>query len=129
VWIPTFQAIFLFLLAGVLAFALRFIIQYTFALFTFWTERASAIENFWFLFYLFLSGMIAPLDVFPEPIKTIVLFTPFPYLINFPAGILVGLPVDLTRGFLATVGWIVLFLFLNRWLWRLGLKHYSGMGA
>ncbi|MBF2008174.1 MAG: ABC-2 family transporter protein [Chlorogloeopsis fritschii C42_A2020_084] len=128
-WIPSLGEICLFLLAGVLAFILRFVIQYTFALFAFWTERASAIENFWFLFYLFLSGMIAPLDVFPEPVRTVVLFTPFPYLIDFPASILVGLPVDITRGFLATLGWILLFLILNRWLWRQGLKQYSGMGA
>ncbi|RUR86045.1 ABC transporter permease [Chlorogloeopsis fritschii PCC 9212] len=128
-WIPSLGEICLFLLAGVLAFILRFVIQYTFALFAFWTERASAIENFWFLFYLFLSGMIAPLDVFPEPVRTVVLFTPFPYLIDFPASILVGLPVDMTRGFLATLGWILLFLILNRWLWRQGLKQYSGMGA
>jgi ABC-2 type transport system permease protein len=33
-------------------FCLRFLMQYTFALFAFWTERASAIEQFWFLFYL-----------------------------------------------------------------------------
>ncbi|MFQ4143357.1 ABC transporter permease [Chlorogloeopsis sp. ULAP02] len=128
-WLPSLGEICLFLLAGVLAFILRFVIQYTFALFAFWTERASAIENFWFLFYLFLSGMIAPLDVFPESVRTVVLFTPFPYLIDFPASILVGLPVNMTRGFLATLGWILLFLVLNRWLWRQGLKQYSGMGA
>ncbi|MDM9381402.1 ABC-2 family transporter protein [Chlorogloeopsis sp. ULAP01] len=128
-WVPSLGEIFLFFLVGGLAFILRFVIQYTFALFAFWTERASAIENFWFLFYLFLSGMIAPLDVFPEPVRTVVLFTPFPYLIDFPASILVGLPVNMTRGFLATLGWILLFLILNRWLWRQGLKQYSGMGA
>src|SRR5207253_3239149 len=89
----------LFTLAVVLAFTLRFTIQYTFAMFAFWTERASALENFWLLFYLFLSGLIAPLEVFPEPVRAIVMFTPFPYLIDFPASLLVGLPVDIGRGF------------------------------
>ncbi len=129
IWIPSLPQISLFALAVVLAFTLRFVIQYTFAMFAFWTERASALENLWFLFYLFLSGMIAPLEVFPESVRAFVLCTPFPYLIDFPVSILVGLPVDLGKGFSASVGWILLFLGLNRLLWRRGLKRYSGMGA
>jgi ABC-2 type transport system permease protein len=128
-WIPNLGNLLLFSFVVVLAFILRFVIQHTFSIFSFWTERASAIENFWFLFFLFLSGMIAPLEVFPEPVRAVVLLTPFPYLIDFPASILVGIPVNLTQGLLSMVGWIMLFLGLNRWLWRQGLKRYSGMGA
>ncbi|MBH8564918.1 ABC-2 family transporter protein [Nostoc sp. CENA67] len=128
-WIPSLIQFLLFTLAVALAFILRFVIQYTLALFAFWTERASALENFWLLFFLFFSGMIAPLDVFPENVRAIVLFTPFPYLIDFPTSLLVGLPVDVTRGFLSMVGWILIFLGANRLLWRAGLKRYSGMGA
>ncbi|AFY41875.1 ABC-2 family transporter protein [Nostoc sp. PCC 7107] len=128
-WLPNLGQVSLFTLAVVLAFILRFVIQYTFAMLAFWTERASALESFWFLFFLFLSGMIAPLNVFPEYIRNIVLFTPFPYLIDFPASILVGLPVDIARGFLCMIGWIMIFLGANRLLWRAGLKQYSGMGA
>lgn len=128
-WIPTLPNLLLFILAVFLGFALRFLIQYTLAMLAFWTERATAVENFWFLFFLFLSGMIAPLEVFPEAVRNIALLTPFPYLINFPASILVGLPVDLTRGFLSILGWFLIFLGANRLLWRAGLKRYSGMGA
>ncbi|MBD2727793.1 ABC-2 family transporter protein [Nostoc sp. FACHB-892] len=128
-WVPSLSRFLLFTLAAVLAFALRFTIQYTFAMFAFWTERASALENFWLLFYLFLSGLIAPLEVFPEPVQKIVMFTPFPYLIDFPASLLVGLPVDIGQGFGSMVGWILVFLGANRLLWRAGLKRYSGMGA
>lgn len=128
-WIPSLDRFLLFALAVLLAFALRFLIQYTFALFAFWTERANAIENFWFLFYLFFSGLIAPLETFPAPVREFVQWTPFPYLIHFPAAVFVGLPTNIVPGFLATLGWILLFLVLNRWLWRRGLKQYSGMGA
>ncbi|NES99718.1 MAG: multidrug ABC transporter permease [Sphaerospermopsis sp. SIO1G1] len=128
-WIPTLPNLLLFLVAVAMAFILKFLIQYTFAMFTFWTERATALESFWVLFYIFLSGYIAPLEVFPENIRNIVMLTPFPYLISFPAHILVGIPVDLTRGFLSILGWILLFLGINRLLWRAGLKRYSGMGA
>ncbi|HLP92096.1 MAG TPA: ABC-2 family transporter protein [Nostocaceae cyanobacterium] len=128
-WLPKLTNLLLCLLAVILAFILRFTIQYTFAMLAFWTEKASSVENLWLLLYLFLSGLIAPLEVFPEPVRAIVLFTPFPYMINFPASILVGLPVDLTRGFLSIIGWLFIFLGANRILWRAGLKRYSGMGA
>ncbi|MEA5531175.1 ABC-2 family transporter protein [Dolichospermum sp. UHCC 0684] len=128
-WLPSITNLLLFILAAIMAFALRFIIQYTFAIFAFWTEKAAALENLWLLFFVFLSGLIAPLDVFPENVRNIVMWTPFPYMINFPASILVGLPVDLTRGFLSIAGWFLIFLGINRFLWRMGLKKYSGMGA
>jgi len=128
-WLPSLGRFLLFLLVIVLTFCLRFLIQYTFALFAFWLERASAIEQFWFLIYLFLSGLVAPLEVFPAPVREVVLWTPFPYLIHFPASILIGLPVDVGRGLLVMLGWAAVFFVWNRWLWRQGLKQYSGMGA
>jgi len=128
-WLPDLNHSLLFVLMAFLVFALRFVIQYTLAMAAFWLERAVAFEQLWFLFYLFLSGMIAPLDVFPPLMQKIVLWTPFPYLVNFPARMLVGLPVEDGHILLATLGWLLFFYLCNRWLWRLGLKHYSGMGA
>jgi ABC-2 type transport system permease protein len=128
-WIPKLGNVLLCALAIAMAFILRFAMQYTFALFAFWTERASAIEQFWFLFYIFFSGLIAPLEVFPPIVRSIVDWTPFPYLLHFPAAILIGLPVNLFQGFAVTLAWTILFLILNRRLWKQGLKKYSGMGA
>ena len=128
-WVPSLTNVALCLLAVVLAFILRFMIQYTFAMFAFWTERAVALEQFWLLFYVFLSGMIAPLDLFPPAIKALVLWMPFPYVLYFPASLLINRPVDVGSGFLALLIWIGIGLIANRWLWRRGLRHYSGMGA
>ena len=128
-WLPNLGNVLLFIPVVILAFAVRFLMQYTFALLAFWTERASAIEQFWVLFYLFLSGIIAPLEVFPPGVREVALWTPFPYLIHFPATILIGLPENILRGILVMLGWSMLFFILNRWLWRKGLKQYSGMGA
>lgn len=128
-WVPQLGEFLLFLLVVALAFALRFLMQYTLSMFAFWTERATALEQFWFLFYLFLSGMIAPLEVFPPLVRTIALWTPFPYLIHFPAAILVGLPVNVPQGLLVMLLWSLAFYAAYRWLWYRGLRQYSGMGA
>jgi len=128
-WLPSFGNLLLAMLATMLAFCLRFLMQYTFALMAFWTERATALEQFWFLLYTFLSGMIAPLSLFPDTVRAIVLWTPFPYLIYFPASLLINQAEYVVQGFMAMVLWSGLFFILNRWLWRHGLRQYSGMGA
>ncbi|MEL6160565.1 MAG: ABC-2 family transporter protein [Cyanobacteria bacterium J06627_32] len=129
IWIPTPYACLWGLVTLILAFCLRFLIQYTFALLSFWVERASSIQQFWFLFYVYLSGVVAPLALFPEPVRQFALWTPFPYLMYFPASVLIGLPVDLPRGLLTMAAWGAIALAINRKLWREGLKNYSSMGA
>lgn len=128
-WIPPWQNAMLGVIAIALAFTLNFLIQYTFSMIAFWSERASSIQQFWLLFFIFLSGLVAPLSVFPAEVRAVVDWTPFPYLVYFPASLLVGFPVDIVRGSLVLMAWIVIFFGLNRWLWRKGLRHYSGMGA
>jgi ABC-2 type transport system permease protein len=109
-WWPSGWNLLLATVAIVLAFCLRFVIQYTFALMAFWTERATALEQFWFLLYTFLSGMVAPLALFPDAVRAVVLWTPFPYLIYFPASLLVNRPEHVAQGFLAMLLWGGLFL-------------------
>lgn len=128
-WWPSLGNGVLALLAIILAFALRFLMQYTFALLAFWTERVVALEQFWFLLYIFLSGMAAPLTLFPDLVRAVVQWTPFPYLIYFPASLLTNQADHIVQGFAAMGLWGIAFLALNRWLWRRGLRQYSGMGA
>ncbi len=129
IWWPGWLQILQFSVVTILVFFLRFLMQYTFALCAFWTERAMAIEQFWFLLYLFLSGMIAPIELFPPQMQEFLLWTPFPYMIHFPAAILIGLPVNVGRGLLMMGLWSGIFWVVNRWLWKHGIKKYSGMGA
>lgn len=128
-WVPSLGQLLGFAIAVNLAFILHFMIHYTFSMSAFWVERARSIESLWFFTYLFLSGFIAPLDVFPESLVHILYWTPIPYLIYFPAALLLGLPVSILKGFSVTLAWILIMTILNRWAWHQGLKQYSGMGA
>ncbi|YAI82555.1 MAG: ABC transporter permease [cyanobacterium endosymbiont of Rhopalodia sterrenbergii] len=128
-WMPDLLNFLLAFVVIVAAFSLNFLIQYTFAMFAFWTERASAIQQCWNLAYVFLSGMTAPLDVFPDGVREIVMWTPIPYTAYFPTALLMALPVNIIRGLLIMMGWCIILFVVNRWLWRRGIEQYSGMGA
>ncbi len=128
-WIPSLKNLLLFLLVVNLAFATRFLLQYSIAMLSFWMERVSAFEEIHFLMFLFLSGYIAPLQLFPGVVREVVMWTPFPYMINFPVSILMGKEVDIVRGIAVMGGWLIVALVINRILWYVGLKRYSAMGA
>ena len=113
-------------------FAFRFLLQYTIAMGAFWFERVSAFELLVYLPYLFLSGMLFPLEALPEAQRELLLWTPFPWLVWFPAQLLAAAPdtpLPLTRGVLTPALWIGGILCVNRLLWRRGLRRYSAMGA
>ncbi len=112
-----------------LSFSVRFLLQYAFSMLAFWSERASSLEELWFLAYMFLSGLIAPLDVYPAGVRSFAELTPFPYLIYYPAQLLIGKGVPLVRGALVLFAWGVGAYLLYRYLWKKGLRQYSAMGA
>jgi ABC-2 type transport system permease protein len=129
-FVPAPMDVLLTLVFVVLAFTLRFLIQYTLGLTLFWTERATSIEVLMFVVYMFLSGAVAPLDVFPQEVRDVVMWTPFPYLIWLPARLLLGSEgLDVTRAFLICGGWIVGLFVINRIVWRRALRHHGAMGG
>jgi ABC-2 type transport system permease protein len=128
-WHPSLADLGLGLLAILASFATRFVIQYAFAMVAFWSERAASLEELWFLLYMVLAGMLAPLDVYPDSVRALAEWTPFPYFVYFPVQILLGRPVDLGRGFAVLSFWAVAGYLLYRVLYRRGLRRYSAMGA
>ena len=115
------------LIAG--TFVTRFALQYTLATTCFYNERASSLESLSFIAYTFLSGMLAPLDLYPQLVQRVAAWTPFPYLIFAPARLLIGEPVDVVGALQVMATWTFGLIVLQRWLWRKGLTRYSAMGA
>ncbi len=68
-----FRATTLALSAGalVVAYLIRFFVDWAFALSAFWTTRTSAINQIYFLLLLFCSGRLAPLELFPRWLERI----------------------------------------------------------
>lgn len=128
-WLPHPGRFVLAWMATLLAFGIAFLLQSLIAALCFWSEKASALERLLFVPFLFFSGLLAPLAAFPPAVRAAALWTPFPYLIDFPARLLAGLPVPLAAGFAAQLAWIALLLPLVLLLWRAGVRRYTAMGA
>ncbi len=133
VWWPHWSHVAWAVVMVELAWAIRFLMQYTLAMLAFWQERVDSVDFVIYLPYLFLSGMVAPLTEFPEAVRALVMWTPFPYLVYVPAMLLTDgdrfTQIELVQSLGIMLLWLVGLWLLNRIAWRAGLKHYSAMGA
>ena len=102
--------------------------QSVIATFCFWTEKASSIEKLLFIPTLFLSGLLAPVESFPTFVKSWIYFTPFPYLINFPANILSENSTDIGFGIFVQIIWVIIFFGIFKKTWTSGTKKFTAMG-
>jgi ABC-2 type transport system permease protein len=128
-WLPSAGDVLRAVALLAFAFWARFWLQYMMSMLSFWSERAAAVEDLWFTVHLFLSGMIAPLDVYPEPVRRVAELTPFPYLIYHPVNLLLGREVAFGRALLVLGCWGGFALVMQRWLWKRGLERYSAQGS
>ena len=114
-----------------LAFGLRFLMEWVLALAAFWTTRVSAVNQVYFIATLFLSGQMAPLSLLPRPFRLAASILPFRWITSFPVELFLGwlAPSEALWGFGVQAAWLVLFLLLLRLAWRAGVRRYSAVGA
>jgi ABC-2 type transport system permease protein len=128
---PPLWAAALFVPALLLAFAVKFVVEWTLALSAFWTTRVSAVNQGYFVAALFLSGQMAPLSLLPYPLQIAASLLPFRWMISFPVELLLG-RLDAGQAFVglaAQGGWLALGLLLLRTVWRAGVRVFSAVGA
>lgn len=78
-----------------------------------------------------LAGEMIPLDLYPEPIKSFMVYSPFASGVYVPVGFITGRfgYEYLTQSLISvTVGILVMGVFA-RFLWHKGLQSYTGTGA
>ena len=114
-----------------LAFAVRFLFEWSLAQCAFWTTRVGAVNQVYFVAVLFLSGQIAPLTLFPTPVRILADVLPFRYMIGFPVELFLGTlsPAQVRNGLAFQLGWLMAGLILLRVVWRAGVRTYSAVGA
>lgn len=117
--------------ALVLAFMLRFLLEWTISTVAFWVARMNAIDQMYYVAALFLSGQVAPLALFPAPVRIIASALPFRWMMAFPVELLLGrLSMRETlQGFALQAVWLVVIYGAFTIMWRRGLARYSAVGT
>lgn len=118
-------------LAIILAFIVRFTLEWTLAMSALWTSRVSAINQTYEVILVFLSGNFAPLAVMPQPVQTLANFLPFRWLIAFPIELTLGrlTPQEALLGFAMQLFWLLVAITTLSFVWRAGVKQYSAVGS
>lgn len=97
----------------------------------FFMNRAHSITGLKNLAIWVLAGEMIPLDLYPEPLKSILIHSPFAAGVYIPVGYLTGrfeLSL-LTQSFVSVTIGIAVIGVVASWLWARGIREYTGTGA
>jgi ABC-2 type transport system permease protein len=113
------------------AMALRFLCEWTVSLAALWITRTVTLNQLYGTLTMFLAGMVAPLSLFPAPVRVIAFVLPFRWTVAFPADVLLGRADarDLLIGIGMQLVWIAISLLAMREVWKRGVRRYSAVGA
>src|SRR3954447_470484 len=98
-----------FLASLVMSFLIGFFLEATLGMVGFWWLEVSSLLFVYMLFSFFLSGHMFPLDMLPQPWRSLVELTPLMYLAYFPAAVLLGKITGwaLVRGLIIEAVWVL----------------------
>jgi ABC-2 type transport system permease protein len=128
---PSPAALLLFAVSMVLAWLVNFLVQALFATFSFWIDKTDALFGVWFGVWSLLSGYLAPLAVFPDRLKPLLILLPFRGMLGLPVEILGGFvdPVAALPEVAVQVAWVLLLVVATSVTWTRGIARYGAYGA
>jgi ABC-2 type transport system permease protein len=120
-----------FVVSLVLCFLLGFYLEASMGLIGFWFLEVSSLLFVYMLFSFFLSGHMFPLNMLPEPWRTIVEVSPLQFLAFFPSAVFLEkiTGVDLALGLILEGLWVLFFFCLSQLLFLRGVRRYSAFGG
>lgn len=113
------------------AWAIYFLADYCIGILAFWTTQATAFSNVLYGLKIVLGGILAPIQMFPPAVQSLLEWLPFKYMLAFSSEIALGQTTGdaLAFGLAAQWAWVLVLWLLMRLLWRLGIRSYGAVGA
>ena len=120
---------FIFFLTVTAATIIYFYISLTLSFIAFWSSQIWAPRFIFLILISLLAGTIFPLDILPRAIFNLLLVTPLPYLIFFPAKIyLQGFSNQQVIPFFISIFWSLILFKTMVYIWKKGIKNYTAYG-
>ncbi len=109
----------LFVISAILGYLIRYCIELTFGLFTFWLVETGGVEDIFYFAISLFSGSVIPLWFFPGWLEQVARYLPFQGIFFVPNSIFVG---QLTGqavwdALLSQVIWLVICYAILRFVW------------
>ncbi|WP_205672216.1 ABC-2 family transporter protein [Ammoniphilus sp. YIM 78166] len=108
-----------FVLSAILGYLIRYSIELTFGLFTFWLIETGGVEDIFYFSISLFSGSVIPLWFFPDWLEMVARFLPFQGIFFVPNAIFVGQLQGeaMVYALFVQVVWLVICFSLLRWVW------------
>lgn len=121
----------LFLFSATLSFFLVAAINFLVGLVAIRSKSILGILRAKYLVLELLSGLLIPTTLFPEPLRSILLYSPFPHINFTPATLYLGKVSGLEAGRLLALqaGWTLALLALGQWSWRRSRQRITIQGG
>jgi ABC-2 type transport system permease protein len=121
----------LFVMALALAWVLRFLWGYAFALLAFWFTNVYSFVALQDAFTFLLAGQVAPVALLPGVMQTLAIWLPFRYMLGFPIEVLMGRlsGEEIGLGFAIQLLWSCVALAMSLYTWQRGLRRYTAIGG
>ncbi|MBO0789615.1 MAG: ABC-2 family transporter protein, partial [Ktedonobacteraceae bacterium] len=100
----TWQGVLAWPLVTLLALCIDFVFHFSIGLLAFWSEETQSFSLIFSRLTLVLGGVLAPLEIFPEPLRSIAQALPFSAILYGPARTLVHFEADRLPGLLLQQG-------------------------
>jgi ABC-2 type transport system permease protein len=113
------------------AVLLYFFISFMEGCWGFWTAESWGPRFLVELILEFTAGAFFPLDVLPAGVQAALKWMPSPYMVFFPLNLFLERvnPLEMMRGFVSQMIWILFFYLLARLVWTRGLAAYEAEGS
>jgi ABC-2 type transport system permease protein len=118
------------LLGVILGFAINYLLYFIGGLAAFWSDQASSFDLVLTYMLTLFGGVLAPLSLYPGWMQSILEWSPFPYVINFPIRVIMGelSSEQLVHGLIFQIVLVLVLSMLARLIWSAGIKRYSVFG-
>jgi ABC-2 type transport system permease protein len=128
---PSLGAGALFLVSAMLSFFLVAGLNFLVGLLAIRSKSILGILRAKYLLLELLSGLLIPTTLFPEPLRTILIYSPFPHINFTPATLYLGKATGLQAAELLGLqaGWTVLLLGVGQWAWRRSRQRITIQGG
>lgn len=120
----------LIVLSIIFSFFISTFLTTSIALLSFWLISAHRVIYMFFAIQSIFSGMMIPIQFFPEQFQHILSYTPFPYIFYYPAQMIIhpGMTGDIFHILSAQIIIILIEFIVINTMFAIGMKKYEATG-